>query len=99
MTDMSGLRLWPLALMGWLAAYPPVTKDAPSEPPGLEEAEAERAEALRAGSRPSAGGATPGTRTAWLGTSRALYAGLSDEERARLRAERRAARQAGLPQA
>lgn len=89
MTDMSGLRLWPLALMGWLAAYPPATKDAPNEtPPGLEEAEGERAQA---------GQPRPGTRTAWLGMSRARYAQLTDEERARLRAERRAARQAGQP--
>lgn len=90
MTDMSGLRLWPLALMGWLAAYPPAPKDASGEtPPGLEEAEADRTRTGQA-----APAARPGSRTAWLGMSRARYAHLTDEERARLRAERRAARQA-----
>lgn len=89
MTDMSGLRLWPLALMGWLAAYPPVSKDAPDRALAeLQDSETERGSEAR-----------PGSRAAWLGAARARYAALSAEERARLRAERRAARQADLPRA
>ncbi|PHK95091.1 hypothetical protein CR162_10095 [Pseudoroseomonas rhizosphaerae] len=95
MTDKSGLRLWPLALMGWLAAHPSVEKEAAAEaPPGFEEeAEGRHAAPPRGAAR--AGAPVPGARAAWLGTSRALYAHLSDTERARLRAERKAARRAG----
>ncbi|MFC3125019.1 hypothetical protein ACFOD4_08100 [Pseudoroseomonas globiformis] len=76
MTDTPGSRLWPLALMGWLAAIPQLPREAEQEasPPVLAE------EARR------------GQRTAWLTAARARYAELSAEQRDRLREARRASR-------
>lgn len=82
MTDMTGSRLWPLALMGWLAAFPPVPKDAAAATPPVEEAE----ETERCA------GPSTGQRTAWLHAARARYAALTAEERDSLRQLRRAAR-------
>lgn len=80
MRDMTGSRLWPLALMGWLAAYPPVGKDASAETmAGFEEPETTRC-------RTSA----EGERTAWLRAARQRYASLPAEERAAIRRARRA---------
>lgn len=80
MRDMTGSRLWPLALMGWLAAYPPVGKDARAETvPGFEEPETTRCRA-----------ATGGERTAWLRAARQRYAAMPAEQRAALRQARRA---------
>jgi hypothetical protein len=81
MTDMPGSRLWPLALMGWLAAYPPDTgKDDTLRVAGLEEREAE----------PCAAERRPGQRTAWLRAARQHYAALSPEERQQRHQQRRA---------
>ncbi|ONG56203.1 hypothetical protein BKE38_06400 [Pseudoroseomonas deserti] len=88
MTDMSGSRLWPLALMGWLAAYPPETQDEqPGASPMLEEQEAERSadEAAR-----------PGQRTAWLRAARQRYAALTPEERHAQRQAQEVQRRAGF---
>ena len=80
MTDMPGSRLWPLALMGWLAAYPPDTgKDDALRVAGLEEREAEICASER-----------PGQRTAWLRAARQRYAALSPEERQQRHLQRRA---------
>lgn len=75
MTDTPANRLWPLALMGWLAAFPPVAK----------EAAAQTAEPARLGYETGA----PGSRTAWLRDARAMYAPLSPLERATIRRRRR----------
>jgi hypothetical protein len=74
MTDTPPNRLWPLALMGWLAAFPPIGRDAAAAP-------------LRDPPRFKAG--TAGSRTAWLRDARALYAPLSAPERAAIRRRRR----------
>ena len=74
MTDTPPNRLWPLALMGWLAAFPPA---------GREAAAAQPPEAPRYES------GAPGSRTAWLRDARALYAPLSAPERAAIRRRRR----------
>ena len=81
MTDMSGSRLWPLALMGWLAAIPPLPREADAKPVALQE-DGEHSR--------HCGRASPGERTAWLQAARARYAALSPEERAQLRQQRRA---------
>jgi len=86
MTDMTGSRLWPLALMGWLAAFPPVSKEAAAAPRVEEAEETERC----------AQGAA-GQRTAWLRAARIRYAILSTEERDSLRQARRAARAEARP--
>ncbi len=75
MTDAPANRLWPLALMGWLAAFPPVGKEAAAQTP----------EPIR--SRYESG--TQGSRTAWLREARALYAPLTAGERATIRRRRR----------
>ncbi len=88
MTDMSGSRLWSLALMGWLAAYPPEAQGGqPGRAAMLEEPEAERSadDALR-----------PGQRTAWLRAARQRYAALSREERQALRQTQAVQRRAGF---
>jgi hypothetical protein len=75
MTDSPPSRLWPLALMGWLAAFPPTGREAAAQsptPPHLETG-------------------APGSRTAWLRDARALYAPLSAPERAAIRRRRRRA--------
>lgn len=87
MTDMTGSRLWPLALMGWLAAFPPAPREAAAAAPPVEEAE----EAERCA---TTGG---GQRAAWLQAARARYAALTAEERAQLRQARRAARVEAQP--
>lgn len=74
MTDTPPNRLWPLALMGWLAAFPPGGRDAAAAP---------------ASSAPRYEAGTPGSRTAWLREARALYAPLSAPERAAIRRRRR----------
>jgi hypothetical protein len=85
MTDTPGSRLWPLALMGWLAAYPPETQDGrPDRRPMAEERDA-AVEASR-----------PGQRTAWLRAARQRYAALTPEERQSLRQTRAVRRRAGL---
>jgi hypothetical protein len=73
MTDTPPNRLWPLALMGWLAAFPPGGRDAAAQTPDTPRVEV-----------PS-----PGSRTAWLRDARALYAPLSAPERAAIRRRRR----------
>ncbi|WBV43212.1 hypothetical protein [Pseudoroseomonas cervicalis] len=79
MRDMTGSRLWPLALMGWLAAYPPVDRDARAETvPGMVEPDSSRCRA-----------AAEGERTAWLRAARQRYAGMPAEQRAALRQARR----------
>ncbi|MCQ4160959.1 hypothetical protein NON00_13575 [Roseomonas sp. GC11] len=81
MREKSGSRLWPLALMGWLAAYPPADQDnALSAIPAVEDQDGDHL-VTRLGE---------GQRTAWLRAARARYAALPVEERRRLRAERRA---------
>ncbi|MDJ0387632.1 hypothetical protein QMO56_05865 [Roseomonas sp. E05] len=82
MTDMPGSRLWPLALMGWLAAIPPLPGEADAQPVAVQD-EAERHDRCE---HPQ-----PGSRTAWLQAARARYAALSPEERDRLRQQRRGA--------
>jgi hypothetical protein len=75
MTETPPNRLWPLALMGWLAAFPPAGREAVAQPAtGPAGVEAARA---------------PGARTAWLRSARALYAPLSAMERAAIRRQRR----------
>jgi hypothetical protein len=74
MTENPANRLWPLALMGWLAAFPPSSASATT---GM----LSPAPQLEAG--------VPGSRTAWLRDARALYAPLSSLERAALRRRRR----------
>jgi hypothetical protein len=73
MTDTPPNRLWPLALMGWLAAFPPAGRDAAAAPLDTPRVET----------------GTPGGRTAWLREARALYAPLSAPERAAIRRRRR----------
>jgi hypothetical protein len=82
MTDIPGNRLWPLALMGWLAAFPPLARDASAR------SVVEPLEAARDSSDP---GSRAGERTAWLRAARDRYASLSVEERDRLRRRRRPA--------
>jgi hypothetical protein len=82
MTDIPGNRLWPLALMGWLAAFPPLARDASAQP---------AAEPLEAASESGDPALRAGARTAWLRAARDRYAGLSAEERDRLRRRRRPA--------
>ncbi|MXP64841.1 hypothetical protein E0493_15925 [Roseomonas sp. M0104] len=81
MTDMPGSRLWPLALMGWLAAIPPLPSDAEHQPPAVQD------DAEHRGRRDDA---RPSERAAWLGAARARYAALSPEERKQIRQQRRA---------
>ncbi|HWL79342.1 MAG TPA: hypothetical protein VNR89_00175 [Roseomonas sp.] len=79
MTDMPGSRLWPLALMGWLAAIPPLPNDADAQPVAVQDDTEQHGRC---------DDARPGERTAWLQAARARYAVLSAEERQRLRQQR-----------
>jgi hypothetical protein len=82
MTDIPGNRLWPLALMGWLAAFPPLPRDASARP---------ATEPLEAASESGDPALRTGERAAWLRAARDRYAGLSAKERDRLRRRRRPA--------
>ena len=86
MTDIPGTRLWPLALMGWLAAIPPLPNDAEARAAPVQDEEGQD----------RCGGHPPQERVAWLQAARARYAALPPEERDRLRQERRAARAEGV---
>jgi hypothetical protein len=75
MTDTPPNRLWPLALMGWLAAFPPAGREAAAQTPNPSAIRYETG--------------APGSRTAWLRDARAMYAPLSSLERATIRRRRR----------
>jgi hypothetical protein len=74
MTDTPPNRLWPLALMGWLAAFPPISRDAAAAP-------AQNPLSYETG--------TPESRAARLREPRPLDAPLSAAERAVIRRRRR----------
>lgn len=81
MTDGPVTRLWPLALMGWLAAMP-ISRDAAAQPVGdTVEAIAEVPEA------PGGEGETTGPGQAWLRSGGQNQA-LTPEPRARRRRRR-----------
>ncbi|MBO1077002.1 hypothetical protein [Roseomonas marmotae] len=73
MTDTPPNRLWPLALMGWLAAFPPLSRDASAATPGGAQPEAQLA----------------GTSLSVSRDARFTGAPLSASERAALRRRRR----------
>lgn len=75
MTDIPPNRLWPLALMGWLAAFPPAGREAAAQTPDPATIRYESGNL--------------GSRAAWLRDARAMYAPLSATERATIRRRRR----------